>query len=88
MSALLPEARARSCRCGHSSSTGGMPTKSGPGKVPSPPIFASSTASSPANAAILVVRSGAFSKGTKSTVPAMVVRRPSIGKRVMVWMPD
>ena len=28
------------------------------------------------------------STGTKSTVPAIVVLRPSVGKRVMVRMPD
>ena len=28
------------------------------------------------------------STGTKSTVPAMLVRRPPMGKRVMRWMPE
>ena len=41
-------------------------------------------------APIASVRAGAegSSTGMKSTVPAMVVRRWAIGKRVMRWMPE
>ncbi len=86
-----PDAASASARrCGQSTSTGGTATKSGPGKSPGLPIAACSTASSAASVASLSPRVGAQngSAATKSTVPAIRVRRPAVGKRVMAWMPE
>ena len=54
------------------------------------PIPASAIASSITSSASRSDRAGADSSGTgtKSTVPAMVVRSPSIGKREIRRMPD
>src|SRR5215469_15999380 len=87
---LAPEPAASTSRCGHSISTGATARNSGPGKSPLLPMPASSIASS---ATIDAMRSPSSveqngSTGTKSTLPAIVVLRPSLGKRVMRWMPD
>src|SRR6266481_9306233 len=86
----VPTARPSSPRCGHSTSTGATARNSGPGKSPLSPIAAWVTASS---AARLASRSESpvdvkGSTSRKSTVPAIVVRKPSVGKRVSVRMPD
>ena len=61
-----------------------------PGKSPLAPIPACATASSAATAANRSDRSGATrgSVSRKSTVPAMRVRRLSVGNRAMAWIPD
>jgi hypothetical protein len=87
---LAPEPAASTSRCGHSISTGATARNSGPGKSPLLPMRASSMASS---ATIDAMRSPSSveqngSTGTKSTLPAIVVLRPSLAKRVMRWMPD
>src|SRR6516162_3167348 len=87
---LAPEPAASTSRCGHSISTGATARNSGPGKSPLLPMRASSIASS---ATIVAMRSPSSveqkgSTGTKSTLPAIVVLRPSLAKRVMRWMPD
>src|SRR5262245_43559376 len=87
---LAPEPAANASRCGHSISTGATARNSGPGKSPLLPMRASPTASS---ATIAAMRSPSSveqngSTGTKSTVPAMVVLRPSLAKRVIRRMPD
>src|SRR6266567_4177118 len=74
---LAPEPAASASRCGHSISTGATARNSGPGKSPLLPTRASPSA---------VEQNG--STGTKSTVPAIVVLRPSLAKRVMRRMPD
>lgn len=86
----LPTARPSSLRCGHSTSTGATARNSGPGKSPLAPIPACSSASSVTISAIRSERAVEENGSTltKSTVPAIVVLRPSIGKRVMVRMPD
>jgi hypothetical protein len=58
--------------------------------LPRDPIAAWPTASSAASSASCSESAGAFigSTGTKSTVPAIVVRSPSVGKRVIAWMPE
>src|SRR5919204_4382650 len=85
-----PTARPSSRRCGHSTSTGATARKRGPGKSALAPMPACSSASCVTSSAIrsdrAVEENG--STLTKSTVPAIVVFRPSIGKRVMVRMPD
>src|SRR6478609_3826001 len=83
-------ARPSSSRCGHSTSIGATARNSGPGKSPLLPIPDSATASSVAISASRSERSVDVkgSTGTKSTVPAIVVFSPSIGKRVIVRMPD
>src|SRR6202047_1462618 len=90
MSVLAPVARASSSRCGHSTSTGATARNSGPGKSPLEPMADCSSASSVASSARRSVspvdENGSTSR--KSTVPAMVVFRPSIGKRVTVRMPE
>src|SRR5215467_244222 len=87
---LVPEPTARASRCGHSISTGATARNSGPGKSPLLPIPAWSIASSATVAAMRspssVEQNG--STGMKSTVPAIVVLRPSLAKRVMRWTPD
>src|SRR5438309_1530897 len=87
---LAPEPAASTSRCGHSISTGATARNSGPGKSPLLPMRASSIASSATTAAMRspssVEQNG--STGMKSTVPAIVVLRPSLAKRVMRWMPD
>src|SRR3954452_25161937 len=87
---VFPTARPTSMRCGHSTSTGATARKSGPGKSPLLPMPDCPTASSVAISASFSVRpvDEAGSTVTKSTVPAIVVFKPSIGKRVMVRMPD
>src|SRR5713226_8209687 len=83
-------ARPASSRCGHSTSTGATARNSGPGKSPLLPMPDCATASSVAISASFSV-SAVDEEGstvTKSTVPAIVVFRPSIGKRVTVRMPD
>ena len=88
---LLPAATASAARrCGHSISTGGMASRSGPGKSPGVPMPDSAIASSATMAPIASVSAGAegSSTDTKSTVPAMVVRRWAIGKRLMRRMPE
>src|SRR5450755_3379880 len=77
-------------RCGHSTSTGATARNSGPGKSPLRPRPACSIASSVAMLASRSVRAvdEDGSTVTKSTVPAIVDLRPSIGKRVTVRMPD
>src|SRR6266478_5751729 len=87
---LAPEPAASTSRCGHSISTGATARNSGPGKSPLLPMRASSIASS---ATIVAMRSPSSveqngSTGTKSTLPAIVVLRPSLAKRVMRWMPE
>src|SRR5260221_11531246 len=87
---LAPEPAASTSRCGHSISTGATARNSGPGKSPLLPMRASSIASS---ATIVAMRSPSSveqngSTGTKSTLPAIVVLRPSLAKRVMRGMPD
>ena len=79
----LPTARPSSRRCGHSTSTGATARNSGPGKSPLLPMPDCSSASSVAISASRSVRpvEENGSTGTKSTVPAIVVFRPSIGKR-------
>ena len=82
---LAPEAAANASRCGHSISIGATARNSGPGKSPLQPIFASASASS---ATIAAMRSPSSveqngSTGMKSTEPAIVVLRPSLGKRVI-----
>src|SRR6266550_7787257 len=69
---------------------GATARNSGPGKSPLLPIADSAMASSVAISASRSDRSVDVkgSTGTKSTVPAIVVFSPSIGKRVMVRMPD
>src|SRR5258708_24925585 len=86
----LPIARRRYTGCGHSTSLGVTARNSGPGKSPLLPIPDSATASSVAISASRSERSVDVkgSTGTKSTVPAIVVFSPSMGKRVMVRMPD
>src|ERR1700754_654437 len=85
-----PVARLTSCRGGHSSSTGATARNKGPGKSPFAPMFACATASSAATSARrserMVDEKGSI--GKKSTVPAIVVFRPSVEKRVIVRMPD
>ena len=85
-----PEASASARRCGHSNSTGGTAMKSGPGKSPRWPMPAWPIASSAARVAKRSDRAGAQngSAAMKSIVPAIFVRRPSLGKRVMAWMPE
>ena len=63
---------------------------SAPGKSPLGPSPAFATASSAASLARRSDSIGATkgSAATESMVPAIVVRRPSIGKRVMRWMPE
>src|SRR5450755_2817818 len=77
-------------RWGHSTSTGATARNNGPGKSPLLPIpdcaSASSVAISPRRSLRPVELNG--STGAKSTVPAIVVFRLSVGKRVMVRMPD
>src|SRR5712671_6748870 len=87
---LAPDAAASTSRCGHSISTGATARNSGPGKSPLLPMPDSAIASS---ATIVAMRSPSSveqngSTGTKSTLPAIVVLRPSLAKRVMRWMPD
>src|SRR5882724_9663866 len=87
---VVPTARPSSSRCGHSTSTGATARNSGPGKSALGPMPAWATASS---AARLARRSESpvdvkGSTSRKSTVPAIVVRKPSVGKRVSVRMPD
>src|SRR6266480_239423 len=87
---LAPEPAASASRCGHSISTGATARNSGPGKSPLLPTRASPIASS---ATIAAMRSPSSveqngSTVTKSTVPAIVVLRPSLAKRVMRRMPD
>src|SRR5690349_3200905 len=83
-------ARPSSSRIGHSISTGGTARKRGPGKSPLPPRPACAIASSTARWARRCDSPADVngSTGMKSIVPAIVVLRPSIGKRVSVWMPD
>src|ERR1700716_1198936 len=89
-SPVAPITRPSSSRCGHSTSIGATARNSGPGKSPLLPIadcaMASSVAISASRSERSVEEKG--STGTKSTVPAIVVFRPSVGKRVMVRMPD
>ncbi len=87
---LAPQAAAKASRCGHSISTGATARNSGPGNSPLRPMRASAIASS---ATMNAMRSPSSveqngSTGTKSTLPAIVVLRPSLAKRVMRWMPD
>src|SRR5262245_13116482 len=87
---LAPEAFASASRCGHSISTGATARNRGPGKSPLRPMPDSLIASS---ATIVAMRSPSSveqngSTGTKLTVPAIVVLRPSLAKRVMRRMPD
>src|ERR1700686_986083 len=86
----FPTVRLTSIRCGHSTSTGPTARNSGPGKSPLRPIPDCSRASSAAISASRSVRpvDEDGSTATKSTVPAIVDLRPSIGKRVTVRMPD
>src|SRR6202047_1887638 len=86
----LPMARPASSRCGHSTSTGATARKSGPGKSPLRPMPDCSSASSVAISASRSVRpvDEEGSTFTKPTVPAIVVFKPSMGKRVTVRMPD
>src|SRR5450432_1913674 len=86
----VPTARPSSSRCGHSTSTGATARNSGPGKSPLAPMPAWATASSAARLARRSESSVDVKGSTlrKSTVPAIVVRRPSVGKRVSVRMPD
>ena len=69
---------------------GATARNSGPGKSPLVPMpdwaMASSVASSPSRSERSVDENG--STGMKSIVPAIVVFSPSVGKRVMVRMPD
>src|SRR5258707_10364356 len=87
---VFPMARPSSSRCGHSTSIGATARNSGPGKSPLLPIPDSAMASSVARSASRSERSVDVkgSTGTKSTVPAIVVFSPSMGKRVMVRIPD
>src|SRR6478735_8003009 len=89
MSPVWPEASARASRCGHSISTGGTAMNSAPGKSswasPDWPM-ASSAASVARRSESTGAQKGSTS--TESMVPAIVVRRPSVGKRSMRWMPD
>src|SRR5262249_50670228 len=87
---LVPEPTASASRCGHSISTGATARNSGPGKSALLPIPAWSIASSATMAAMRSPRSVEQngSTGMKSTVPAIVVLRPSLATRVMRWMPD
>ena len=87
---LAPEAAASARRCGHSISTGGNARNIGPGKSPGAPMAASANASSITSSARRSDSAGADSSstGTKSTVPAMLVRRPPIGNREMRRMPE
>src|SRR5215211_1131529 len=86
----FPTARPTSSRCGHSVSTGATARNSGPGKSPLLPMPDCASASSVTTSARRSVRpvEEEGSTVTKSTVPAMVVFSPSIGKRVTVRMPD
>src|SRR4051794_698542 len=86
----LPTARPSSRRCGHSTSTGATARNSGPGKSPLAPMPAWSSASCVTCSAIRSERAVEENGSTltKSTVPAILVFRPSTGKRVMVRMPD
>src|SRR5882757_10805379 len=86
----FPTARPTSRRCGHSVSTGATARNSGPGKSPLLPMPDCASASSVTSSARRSVRpvDEEGSTVTKSTVPAMVVFSPSIGKRVTVRMPD
>jgi hypothetical protein len=90
MVSLLRSSAATASRCGHSISTGATARKSGPGKSPFAPIdacvMASSATRSASRSASVVEQNG--STGTKSTVPAMVVRSASVGNRLMRRMPD
>ena len=63
---------------------------SAPGKSPGRPRPACAIASSAASFGEALDRTGATrgSVSRKSTVPAMRVRRPSVGKRRMAWMPE
>ena len=74
---LAPEAAASARRCGHSNSTGGNARNIGPGKSPRAPMPDSVSASSTTSSAIRSESAGAdnSSTGTKSTVPAMLVRQ-------------
>src|SRR5258707_6439567 len=87
---LAPEPAASASRCGHSISTGATARNSGPGKSPFVPTPAWSIASSATRAAMRSPSSVEQNGSTemKSTVPAIVVLRPSLAKRVMRWMPD
>src|SRR5712672_4440090 len=87
---VLPTAHPTSIRCGHSTSTGATARNSGPGKSPLPPMPDCATASSVAISASFSVSAveDDGSTVTKSIVPAIVVFKPSIGKRVMVRIPD
>src|SRR4051794_30475322 len=90
MVSLLRSSAATASRCSHSISTGATARNNGPGKSPLAPIeanvIASSAARSASFSASVVEQNG--STGTKSTVPAMVVRSASIGNRLMRRMPD
>src|SRR5262245_24658878 len=90
MASLLRSSAATASRCGHSISTGATARNNGPGKSPLAPIdacaMASSATRSASRSASVVEQNG--STGTKSTVPAMVVRSASVGNRLMRWMPD
>src|SRR3954451_22144258 len=87
---LAPDAAASTSRCGHSVSTGATARNSGPGKSPLRPMPDCPNASSVAISARRSVRPRGEegSTVTKSTVPAIVVFRPSIGNRVTVRIPD
>src|SRR4029079_15099501 len=67
-----------------------MARNSGPGKSRRAPTADCATASSAAVAASVSVREGAEkgSTGRKSTDPQMRVRKLSVAKRVILWMPD
>src|ERR1700726_4879814 len=86
----LPTARPNSMRCGHSTSTGATARNSGPGKSPLLPMPDCSSASSVTISARRSVRPVELNGSTltKSTVPAIVVFSASMGKRVMVRIPD
>jgi len=86
-----PPSRISAWRCGHSSSTGGSPMLSGPGKGRDRPDCA--TASARARLAITAMRSAPAmgrpgrSPG-RSTQAPMRLRMPAVSKRVMARMPE
>src|SRR5215813_1779412 len=90
MASLLRSSAATASRCDHSISTGATARNNGPGKSPLAPIdacvIASSATRSASRSASVVEQNG--STGTKSTVPAMVVRSASVGNRLMRRIPD
>ena len=80
---------ATSNRCGQFTSAGGVATNNGPGKSPrlAPAWAIASSAASIAMFSQRAARQGG-SAGMKSTVPAICVLKPSVGKRVILRMPD